>query len=513
MGTTADKLAYLNQTKETLKSNLIKKEMSVPEGTTFRKMAELVGDIDTGSKVPLEAVTNLVASAGNAKVSLTWTDPVDKTATPGGEVVAVWAYTRILRKVGSAPAGPNDGVLVVESSIRNQYQNAVYTDTDVSNDVTYFYAAYAYTDKGIASEGVNTEGVTPKAINIYGVEWNGTDTTKWTRTDTSAAFPDPEPAVNNGAGSSPFDNLMPWKGMVKSEDPEAGSLVSIPKFWYKLTQSGKSLKIQISDGEVDGFSVSPAHMDRGDGKGERDIVYIGRYHCGSDFKSKSGQLPKNNIQRVTARTSIHNLGETIWQMDFNMLFTIWLLYLVEFADWNSQKVIGYGCGLQETYEQQNTGASDSMVYHTGTPKATRETYGTGMQYRNIEGLWDNVNDWLDGIQSTLEGLNIILGPNKFNNTGEGGNIITNVTLQGFPSAFKTSKSGGFDTFFATEVEGSDSTFSTDYWHVTTSGTDSQALYFGGNASFKNQSWGLFSVQCTGIMAKVNAVGCRLQKLP
>ena len=72
-------------------------------------------------------------------------------------------------------------------------------------------------------------------VHIYGASWDGTSTTKWTRTDEAAGFTDPVPAVNNGSGSSPFDNLAPWKGMVKSERT-GGTMVTIPKFWYRMAQ-------------------------------------------------------------------------------------------------------------------------------------------------------------------------------------------------------------------------------------------------------------------------------------
>ena len=98
---------------------------------------------------------------------------------------------------------------------------------------------------------------------------------------------------------------------------DCGEVVSIPKFWYKLTQNGTGINIQIADGAVDGFSVCPACMDRGDGKGERDVVYIGRYHCrSSDYKSYGGSSPKIDITRSTARSGIHALGSTVWQSDF-----------------------------------------------------------------------------------------------------------------------------------------------------------------------------------------------------
>ena len=123
--------------------------------------------------------------------------------------------------------------------------------------------------------------VTVNFVNIYGASWDGTSTTKWSRTDKAAGFIDPVPYVAGASSySSPFDNLQPWAGMVKSTR-SGNVMVAIPKFWYKITKSGSGMKIQIADQETAGFSVSPAHMNRGDGRGERDVVYIGRYRCGA----------------------------------------------------------------------------------------------------------------------------------------------------------------------------------------------------------------------------------------
>ena len=122
-------------------------------------------------------------------------------------------------------------------------------------------------------------GVQCSFATIYGVEWDGTSTTSWTRTDSAVGFTDPVPAVNNGNGSSPFDNIMPWSGMVREEISSCGTMVKIPKFWYKWTRSGSTMKLQISDGQKDGFYTSPAHTDRGDGNGQRvdqQLWYYGK---------------------------------------------------------------------------------------------------------------------------------------------------------------------------------------------------------------------------------------------
>lgn len=340
--------------------------------------------------------------------------------------------------------------------------------------------------------------------HIYGASWDGTSTTKWSRTDEAADFTDPVPYVA-GASSygSPFDNLQPWAGMVKSERT-GGTMVSIPKFWYKLTQNGRGMSIQIADRAVEGYSVSPAHMDRGDGHGERDVVYVGRYHCASGYKSKTGSLPLTSMTRSSARTNIHSLGSAIWQCDFAMRFTLWLLYIVEFADWNSQAKIGYGCSpSSNTFTM---GYTDSMPYHTGTDQSNRATYG-GTQYRNIEGLWDNVWDWCDGCYNNGDGLNIILNPANFSDNS--GGTAVGVPSNGWPSAFGVKTNGGFPMFIPTSTPGSDATYSCDYWNFSSSGP---CLCVGGGYGHSS-SCGLFCVSYSSTSGAGGNVGCRLQELP
>jgi len=42
---------------------------------------------------------------------------------------------------------------------------------------------------------------------------------------------------------------MPWAGMVVSERT-GGTMVAIPKFWYKLEQDGNGMSIKIANGYV-----------------------------------------------------------------------------------------------------------------------------------------------------------------------------------------------------------------------------------------------------------------------
>ena len=363
-------------------------------------------------------------------------------------------------------------------------------------------------DSNYNAPAAKTCSVTVSFAQIYGVQWDGTASTTWSRTDAAETFVNPTPAVNNGNGSSPFDTIMPWAGMVVEDDATAGKLVKIPKYWFKWTRSGNGMKLQISNGPEAGFHVSPAHADRGDGKGERDYVYVGRYHCNTSYKSQAGSQPAASMTRAQARSNIHNLGSTYWQYDFAMYWTIMMLYLVEYANWNSQATIGYGCS--PSGQKFNMGATDAMIYHTGTSAANRTTYGS-VQYRHIEGLWDNVYDWCDGIRFSGSTVYCIANPTSFSDTSGGTNVGTRATSSGWISGWTNPTADGFEyALYPNAVSGSETTYVCDYCNYGASGV---VLCVGGNYG-QSQNYGAFDLYGYSAASSADTdIGCRLQKLP
>ena len=363
-------------------------------------------------------------------------------------------------------------------------------------------------DSNYNAPAAKTCSVTVSFAQIYGVQWDGTAATTWSRTDAAETFVNPTPAVNNGNGSSPFDTIMPWAGMVVEDDATAGKLVKIPKYWFKWTRSGNGMKLQISNGPEAGFHVSPAHADRGDGKGERDYVYVGRYHCNTSYKSQAGSQPAASMTRAQARSNIHNLGSTYWQYDFAMYWTIMMLYLVEYANWNSQATIGYGCSPSS--QKFNMGATDAMIYHTGTSAASRTTYGS-VQYRHIEGLWDNVYDWCDGIRFSGSTVYCIANPASFSDTSGGTNVGTRATSSGWISGWTNPTADGFEyALYPNAVSGSETTYVRDYCGYGASGV---VLRVGGYYG-QVQYHGAFCLYGSNAASDASTnIGCRLQKLP
>lgn len=385
----------------------------------------------------------------------------------------------------------------------------------IINEEGTYTLRYTATDECGKTSTVDRELVVTKPI-IYGAMWDGSNATTWTRTDDSALFANPSPQYSDGnggwvGGSSPFDDIMPWSGMQIVEDAEAGTLVSIPKFYYKWTRNGNAMKLQISPTAQEGFLTSPAHADRGDGVGERDVVYVGRYHCASGYKSQTGVNPLANLTRDTFRNGIHGLGTDIWQYDFAMYWTICMLFLVEFADWNSQGVIGGGCS--DSGSVQAMGLTDGMTYHTGTTNTVigAENYGH-IQYRHIEDLWANVLDWCDGIYFSGTNVYGINNPSDFSDTANGTLIGTRPASSGVPKTFNEPTASGYEyALYPATVDGTDYTVRTcDRCSYTSSGV---VLNVGGDYGLLH-FYGLFYLGGNySASYRNNYAGSRLMKLP
>ena len=85
-----------------------------------------------------------------------------------------------------------------------------------------------------------------------------------------------------------------------------------------------------------------------------------------------------------------------------------LLYLVEYADFNSQEKIGPG--IVNDTAAHKTGETDAMVYHTGRANSGDNA---AVQYRGIENPWGNVSEFIDGINILTQVAFICTEPESY----------------------------------------------------------------------------------------------------
>ncbi|HHV41313.1 MAG TPA: hypothetical protein GXX72_00455, partial [Clostridiaceae bacterium] len=118
---------------------------------------------------PVGNISNLSVSIGNGEVALSWQDPPDVTIEDSeGNIITIarWAGTKLVRKTGSYPAHENDGVLVVDNGIRNQYSENGFIDDGLTNGTTYYYMLFPYTEENVVTiDSANRINATPQAYD------------------------------------------------------------------------------------------------------------------------------------------------------------------------------------------------------------------------------------------------------------------------------------------------------------------------------------------------------------
>lgn len=359
---------------------------------------------------------------------------------------------------------------------------------------------------------------------VYGVCWNyrnsSTACTRLLRASDPNALVNvdittsPSPAVGGGSGSSPFDACMPWSGMEEYNvtsgkvGPKFGEsgfsrssadvMVFIPEFYYKVVDDAAAKKryFYIADKKTGDFEKHP-----GSGR------YVGRYNTGSGHVSRTGKSPLVSITRASARSGAKSKGSGWYEYDYASWCAIGLLYIIEYADWDTQSKIGKGYSSGSS--AISSGGTDSMTYHTG--RASGTDGATAVQYRHIENPWGNVFDWVDGVNFNGSTVYVCTNPAKYaDDTSDGyTNAGTRASSSGYISALGASTTAPW-AIYPSSAGGSETTYIPDYsW--TSNGW--LVLYVGGDWGYGSYA-GLFCFSGNGSSSdSYSSVGARLLFVP
>ena len=133
----------------------------------------------------------------------------------------------------------------------------------------------------------------------------------------------------------------------------------IPSFYWKRWRDDTYEYISISVSKLEGYIKS-------------EQFSVGRYatsYINSKMSSRSGQVPEANRNITSFRTESKKLGNNIAILDYHY-FLIQMLYLVEYADYNSQLMLGNG---MTTFRTDNN--DKSLVTETGVNRIIINTSG------------------------------------------------------------------------------------------------------------------------------------------
>ena len=258
----------------------------------------------------------------------------------------------------------------------------------------------------ITTDG-QTESVELSFVKIYGISRDiKASSPAWARTDMAVGMT-ATASVGTTAGSSDFDNAMPWSGIVRETLSTGDVMVKIPKFYFKRYREGNIEHIQIADKPTAGFTVHPLFKHAGN---ESEYAYIGAYKTSSNNKSVTGASPQVSQTRAAMRTNAKAKGIGWSLIDVAALSAIQMLILVEFADNNVQKVIGRGY-CDSNSAALKTGSCNNIPNLTGRPAGTDGK--TDVVWRGIEGLWGNVWEWCDGVNINGGTYYVCNDPSKY----------------------------------------------------------------------------------------------------
>lgn len=286
--------------------------------------------------------------------------------------------------------------------------------------------------------------VSDAVTDIFGIARDITASSpEWVRTDGAVAFK-ATASVGTMAGESSFDNIYPWSEMKRVTLDTGDVMVRIPKFYYGRYRNGNIERIQISGRADVGLTLHPAFNHAGV---EQECVYVGAYKAGIDqtvssnwkATSKSGVAPMTGGTRQQFRLWARAKGAGWSLIDISTLSAIQMLYLVEFANNNSQAMIGRGV-VDSTSGVFNTGTADAVPNLTGRPAGTDGN--TDVVYRGIEGFWGNVWEFVDGFNYYSGNLYACNDPSKYaDNTSTGYDTQMSYTVPVTLSGIYISKMG------------------------------------------------------------------------
>ena len=347
------------------------------------------------------------------------------------------------------------------------------------------------------------------------------------------------------------ENYVIGTAILNGDDGQV--MVEIPKFYVKYSRTADVLKWYVSKYHLTGFEIHPAFLKDGV---EVDYRYIGAFEAvpyddgasayndgagaaASNFNGGAVDLANDKIGSVAGyksltdetivefRTLAGNIGSGWQQLDVFLIGAVQLLYLIEYADFNSQVEIGTGNTSYDAWDFSNNVGYNGYSIPDGNATAASNTAEDAlgitdvndgitnreyMSYRGIENLYGSVWNWYDGLNMYSNKAYVCYKSSNYESYANAGaeSLVKNHELIGTLANASGYVQDIYDYgfgFFADDVSGgSASTYITDYYYQA-AGWRVAAL--GGYASHGVKA-GVFHLHVDSTLAHgVSTIGGRL----
>ncbi len=289
-------------------------------------------------------------------------------------------------------------------------------------------------------------------------------------------------------------------------------MVEIPRFYYaSANPSAKVYEYYVSPVPSKGFQIHPAFVRNGEKlqkvyysafegfyQGGKMASIAGVVPSTSDGKSDEGFSPIAAYPATVLGThGIATNGGDIrncrywaqqrgvgWGIHDFLTICAWqLLYMVEYANWNSQNMIGKGIVDKVTGTNNRASKTGATIFLGNTSGREGGTDGlTSVSYRGIENPWGNIYKWVDGINLNNAGdYGVYVADHDFESDKFTGNYEKIATFPSTASAWRNitdiSYARGYSFFPATASGTTYTTYLCDGLYSST--TSTRVARFGG----------------------------------
>ena len=376
--------------------------------------------------------------------------------------------------------------------------------------------------------------------SIVGVEWNSSSSSPELRRIDQYGNTVTLPYYN---WVSYFDNHPIYGGMIRVELNSSGQVVAtgngrgdgltltnnyimvqIPRVYYRYYRcdasgtentTGPYERMLISPYPVEGFVLHDAFYARGHTSAPSDYTYVGAYTgliSSSKLLSTSGVTSTVSQTMDTFETAAVTNGTGFGILDLHTLSLLKMLFVIEYATFNSQLVLGYG--NVGSSAQLNTGSTNANLAGNGT-YGTTANQTSGMCWRGIENFWGNIWQFTIGFNGYTDKYRIINpdGSGTYSATLAAGSYIEHTTptpiwynnAQG--GALSGTAANGYSygyiknflyttqtkgLFIPSLLGGSDATYIPDYLY-SVNPTNQPTIWLHGSNWYYGLSAGAFSV--------------------